>query len=177
MPELAYPDEKFRNSYIEALREGFVRGDGSPMGEDEVAKVEADFAAHVASRNDSTGTVVCPDGVEREKVPYDTFWLVEGEAFIGEINLRHELNDFLTVYGGHVGYGVRPSRRRQGLGSLMLELVLPRARELGIDKLLLTCDPENAGSRGVIEANGGVLEKVTGVDWADREVCHYWITL
>ena len=33
-----------------------------------------------------------------------TFWLIDNEKFIGEINIRHELNSFLINYGGHIGY-------------------------------------------------------------------------
>jgi predicted acetyltransferase len=35
---------------------------------------------------------------------------------------------------------------------------LPKARDLGIGRVLLTCDEDNAGSRATIEKNGGVYE-------------------
>lgn len=38
----------------------------------------------------------------------------------------------------------------------MLRAALPIAASLGIERALLTCDPENLASRRVIEANGGV---------------------
>jgi len=40
----------------------------------------------------------------------------------------------------------------------MLRAALPWCRDLGIDRILLTCDSDNIGSRKVIEANGGALE-------------------
>jgi predicted acetyltransferase len=46
----------------------------------------------------------------------------------------------------------------QGYGSAMLELAIPKVRELGIDRILLTCNASNVGSRKIIEKNGGVLE-------------------
>ena len=46
----------------------------------------------------------------------------------------------------------------------MLAAALPLARALGIDPALVTCDEANAGSRQVIEANGGVLEDKRGSD-------------
>ena len=44
----------------------------------------------------------------------------------------------------------------------MLAAALPLARAQGIDPALVTCDESNAGSRRVIEANGGVLEDKRG---------------
>lgn len=61
-------------------------------------------------------------------------------------------------FGGHIGYVVRPSARRQGRAGARLGAALPIARDLGIDPALLTCDDTNAASRRVIESNGGVLE-------------------
>jgi predicted acetyltransferase len=83
---------------------------------------------------------------------------VEGSAYLGRISLRHRLTKRLLEVGGHIGYDVRPSARRQGHATAMLRAVLPLARAMGIDPALLTCDIDNVGSRRVIEANGGVFE-------------------
>jgi predicted acetyltransferase len=37
----------------------------------------------------------------------------------------------------------------------MLKAALPIAREVGIDRVLITCDVDNVASRKVIEKNGG----------------------
>jgi len=44
-------------------------------------------------------------------VPADTYFLVAGEdtRILGAINIRYVLNDYLLNYGGHIGYGIRPS--------------------------------------------------------------------
>mgnify|MGYP002236365423 FL=1 len=42
-------------------------------------------------------------------------------------NLRHHLNDYLLAYGGHIGYSVRPSERKNGYASQMLRLTLEKA--------------------------------------------------
>ena len=39
-----------------------------------------------------------------------------------------------------------------------MKLALEKAKELGIDKVLITCDDDNIGSQKVIENNGGLLE-------------------
>ncbi|WP_459385139.1 GNAT family N-acetyltransferase [Arthrobacter humicola] len=53
---------------------------------------------------------------------------------------------------------MRPSARRRGHAAAALANALPIARELGIARILLTCDEDNAGSRATIEKNGGVYE-------------------
>jgi predicted acetyltransferase len=83
---------------------------------------------------------------------------VEGDEFLGRTSIRHRLTPALLEIGGHVGYDVRPSARRRGHATAMLQAALVVARDLGIDPALVTCDVDNVGSRTVIERNGGVLE-------------------
>lgn len=85
-------------------------------------------------------------------------WIVEGDVVLGSLAIRHELNDFGLNVGGHIGYSVRPSARQRGHASKALNDALPIARELGISRVLLTCDEDNTGSRATIEKNGGIYE-------------------
>lgn len=110
------------------------------------------------------------DPVEPQ-VPSDHWWIVDGDEVLGFIAIRHRLNDYLLNHGGHIGYSIRPSRRRQGHASRAVGLALERCRELGIDRALITCENDNAASARTIENNGGVLEDV-------REgIRRYWIEL
>lgn len=81
-------------------------------------------------------------------------------TIIGRISIRHELNEYLCKYGGHVGYGVVPSQRNRGYASQMLRLTLPIAAKLGIARLLVTCDESNMASQRVIEKTGGLLQNM-----------------
>lgn len=92
-----------------------------------------------------------------------------GAEILGFLAIRHRLNRFLFDQGGHIGYSVRPSARRQGIASAALELGLAEARGLGIDPVLVTCDEDNAASRRTIENSGGQYENT--VDGKRR----YWI--
>ncbi|MDD1477831.1 GNAT family N-acetyltransferase [Arthrobacter sp. H16F315] len=97
---------------------------------------------------------------------------MDGDAFLGSLAIRHELNDFLLNEGGHIGYSVRPSARRRGYASKALADALPVARDLGISRVLITCDEDNLGSRATIEKNGGVYEDSRNSKrryWADTE--------
>ena len=94
------------------------------------------------------------------KVPDSTFFLLDEERniFIGAVNIRHYLNDYLLQYGGHIGDGIRPSERRKGYGTKIIELALVECKKLGINRVLIVCDKNNIGSRKAIINNGGVLE-------------------
>jgi predicted acetyltransferase len=94
---------------------------------------------------------------------------------LGAISLRLTLNDFLLRAGGHIGYGVRPSARRRGLATWALGAVLPEARALGLERVLVTCDDANVASARTIESNGGVLEDVRVTELGQTR--RYWIAL
>ena len=99
-------------------------------------------------------------GAELENGWVPTTYLVavlEGRI-VGRVSLRHELNDFLRDFGGHIGFGVVASYRGKGIGRELMRLSLPRAKSLGLERVLVTCSDENLGSRRIIESCGGVLE-------------------
>ena len=105
-----------------------------------------------------------------------TFFLTEESGrILGAVNIRHELNDDLRKFGGHIGYGIRPSERRKGYAAKMLALALPAAKSLGIQRALITCDKENIASAGTILKNGGVLENE--IPHEGRTTQRYWISL
>ena len=65
--------------------------------------------------------------------------------------------------------------RRRGYATAMLGLSVQFAREqLGIERVLVTCDDDNVGSIRTIEKNGGVLDVVSGLDVL-KPKRRYWI--
>ena len=107
------------------------------------------------------------DGIVRA----DSYWVTEGECVVGFVQVRHGLNDHLRETGGHIGYSIRPTRRRRGHATRALRLALDRARVVGLDRVLVTCDDDNVASVRTIESAGGVLEDVRA------GTRRYWISL
>lgn len=110
-------------------------------------------------------------------VPCSTWFWEAGETLQGVINVRHWLTPALERVGGHIGYSVAPSHRRKGVATAMLSAVLDPCRQLGIRRVLLTCDAANPGSVGTIEANGGQLDREEWIDSEQRTTRWYWIDL
>lgn len=174
MPELIQPTVRLHESWL-ASRDEWGRGahqDGSGLREDDEVDSAAGFARWVARLLREADTSVPP---AEGRVHGTYWWITEKDTYLGAISLRHELNDFLFRAGGHIGYGIRPSARGRGLATWALRSVLPRARALGLDKVLVTCDDSNPASARVIEKVGGVLEDVRDTELGRTR--RYWITL
>ena len=98
-------------------------------------------------------------------------------GLVGMIQVRHYFSGYLEKYGGHIGYSVRPDQRRKGYAKEMLRLALPFCKEIGLDRVLISCEPDNPGSRRTILANGGVYESTVHEPGEDIDLERYWITL
>ncbi|GAA2510026.1 GNAT family N-acetyltransferase [Winogradskya humida] len=172
MPELIAPTSRLHKQWLDARDDWgigvYQDGSGVRPGDD-VDTVDG-FAAFVRKllRESDPSIAPAPGWVH-----CTYWWIVEGDEILGTISLRHELNDFLLEAGGHIGYGVRPAARGKGLAGVALAQVLAYAKQLGIDRALLSCDVGNAASRRTIEKNGGVLEDIRTTDLG--QVRRYWI--
>ena len=102
-----------------------------------------------------------------------TFFALDNNKIVGIINARHELNDYLLNFGGHIGYSVRKSERRKGYAKAMLSYTVDFLFSLGLEKVLITCDKKNIASKRTIESCGGILENEVATE--DRTTLRYWI--
>ena len=126
----------------------------------------------------------CKDYESLETLPADRvlatqFMLVrksDGKV-LGMLQVRHYFNEYLEKFGGHIGYSVRPSERRKGYAKQMLKMALPYCREIGLDKVLITCIDGNIGSEKTILANGGVYESTVYEPNKKEYLKRFWITL
>ena len=157
------------------LKEKFLElaEDFRSAGEDRYELGPKDFEAFLESLEMYRTGKNLPAGHVRS----NTFFLLDGDKLIGSGSLRHELSETLAVFGGHIGYAVRPSERRQGYGSLILRLTLEKARALGLVRVFLTCDTDNIASSKIIEKHGGRLENQIFYEPAGKQISQYWIEL
>jgi predicted acetyltransferase len=141
---------------------------------DGIGSIDADnFEDSVSRAKDHAKGMDLPEGW----VAASTYWLLRRGRIIGTCNLRHELNEFLRNWGGHIGFSICPSQRGRGYGRRMLALVLKKAQAVGIKKALVACDDNNIASARVIEKNGGKLADKVKTEYADFLVRRYWIEL
>jgi predicted acetyltransferase len=142
MPQLSPPTVDVKDSFLVAMAEFAAEGRGVPG---ERSMIASEMREHGATWHTDEGFARYVEDLRAQAleetprpahfVPCTTFWWVDGPEYLGRIAVRHRLTPHLLEEGGHIGYDVRP-----------------------IEKALVTCDAGNAGSRKVIEANGGVLE-------------------
>lgn len=78
--------------------------------------------------------------------------------------MRLKLNEQIQYCGGHIGLGIRPSKRGQNFGSRLLELTIQEAWKLGLTELHIHCYKSNLASAKVIQANNGRLHSEIDVD-------------
>lgn len=161
---LVVPDLGRLPSYVEALARGYLPSniDGETVARrhtDAIARDAAGFVAGLTDVEVKGAPIVLPDGTTVPRLPGFTRWIVDGDAFCGQINLRWcRGSDALPEHVlGHVGYVVAPWRRREGHASRALALLLPIARGYGLGRVDLSTDPDNLASQKVILGNGGVL--------------------
>lgn len=182
--QLVLPQSRFQASFLDAVAEfTHAQGEDARVAGLGVLAAVGDFPGEMFSAEELRQESTFSAYVERlhevsqpqtplppEIVPSTTLWWVEGDEYIGRLSIRHRLTSWLLDFGGHIGYAVRPSRRRQGHATAMLNASLPWAAELGIESVLVTCDSTNHASRRVIESNRGVLEDQRA------EKLRYWIS-
>ncbi len=120
-----------------------------------------------------------PDTVPDELVPATQYIFVResDDKIVGMLQIRHYFNAFLEQYGGHIGYSVAPSERRKGYASQMLQMSLPKCKELGIQRVLVTCLDDNEASRRTILKNGGKYESTVFEPNEGINLQRYWIDL
>ena len=114
--------------------------------------------------------------LQEGRVPSSVYFLIDDDKIIGHLSIRHHINNpFLSTYGGHIGYAIKPSERRKGYATILLYKALEKCRELGLEDVLVTCKEDNIGSAKTIEKNHGVLKETIYNQDLNCNFKKYWI--
>src|SRR5215469_3515586 len=154
---LVAPSVDYRDSYIAALREHQAQGRflANRHIDNNVGALGRDFERLVRALRNAAD----PAHVKPGFVPETFLWMIESRTneLVGRSSIRHQLSDEPSLRDiGHIGYDIRPSRQGRGYGKTILGLTLDAARQLGMERVLVTCDSNNMRSKSIIEHWGGV---------------------
>ena len=83
--------------------------------------------------------------------------------FVGGIALRIGTNREIEMFTGNIGYHVYPPARGHHYAERACRLILPIARRHGMEKLWITCNPDNLASRRTCERLGATLVEIVTV--------------
>jgi tagatose 1,6-diphosphate aldolase len=99
---------------------------------------------------------------------------------IGSIDLRIGYTTSVVRYGGHLGYGIDANHRGNRYAAKACKLLLPVAKQHGMDVIWVTCNPDNFASRRTCEIIGAELVEVVDIppdndqyQDGERQKCRY----
>lgn len=151
--KLIEPNILYKDSFLDFVSD--VKNTGYESYE-HYTKAETDFEEFIEDEKNASKGINVPEGW----VPCSSYWLVDAsDEVIGVIRIRHRVdNEFLQIIG-HVGYEIKSTCRKQGYGSKLLKLGLVEAKKIGLQKVLITCEEDNIGSKRIIEKFNGMYKK------------------
>ena len=168
---LKFPTMEDKESVME-YKEEFLSSNQKMSGVGKLDKVDTS-EEWLESVNKELSPKTCGEG----KVPATQLlaYRLADDKLVGMIQIRHELNDYLIQYGGHIGDSVRPSEQGKGYATEQIFLALEKCKQLNIQKVLITCKKTNIASAKTIIKNNGILENE--VDNNGDIMQRYWIDL
>lgn len=170
--ELVFPTIEHKAQVEEYLQEFFDNGEYEIAGDGGLDRIK-DFDEWLRKiQND-----VSKENIEENRIPATLYLTIRksDNKIVGNVQIRHKLNEKLWKHGGHIGDSIRPSERRKGYATEQIRLALKKCKELGIHNVLMTCDKTNVASRKSIIKNGGILENEVYVD--NVLLQKFWISL
>lgn len=172
--QLIKPTYDLHSEFIDMIIEYQEYRETRIYDQDFLQLIQSDFLGYIEYlENNSKGI-----GLKPGFVPATTFWLVLNcKTIIGESRLRHWLVPSLEHWGGHIGYMVRPLQRGKGYGTKMLRLTLEQTRNMGLNRVLLTCNQDNHASAHVIQKNNGKFASEGLLESNNKVIHRYWIDL
>lgn len=170
--ELVFPTKEYKNQVQEYLQEFLNNGENEIAGDGGLDRIKQFDEWLKTIENDLSEKTI-----KEGRIPATIYLTIRksDKKIVGNVQIRHKLNQKLLKYGGHIGDSVRPSERRKGYATEQIRLALLECKKLGIGNVLMDCDKSNVGSAKSIINNGGVLENEVIIN--NELVQRYWISL
>ena len=149
MLKLVKPSTKYLDSFLKAVKD--YEQDENQFKDVAIKPVLKAIAENKIDEcfkqmDDNSKGKNLPDGY----VPGTTFWLIDDKKFVGTFVIRHRLTQKLKEWGGHIAANIAPKYRGKYSSFIGVKLCLEKAKELGLKRVLMTCDERNAASyRGI----------------------------
>lgn len=83
-----------------------------------------------------------------------TYWCIEHNKFVGEVQIRPYLSVYEAKAIGHIGYAVRYSMWGQGFGTKLLQFAIDKLHEYKVTPIYIACHIDNIRSNRVIPKVG-----------------------
>jgi tagatose 1,6-diphosphate aldolase len=105
------------------------------------------------------------------RLPAYHFWMLVADGvgsdptirIVGGIGLRIGTNAEIEMYSGNIGYHVYPPARGRHFAERACRLLLPLACRHGMERLWITCNPDNTASRRTCERLGAKLVDIVPI--------------
>ncbi len=169
---LIFPSIEHKQQVMGYLKEHLDIGDTMLNGAGGLERF-ASFEEWLEKINNDTDINKIPEG----RVPSWLYLAIRksDKRMVGIVQIRL-LNERLWKTFGNIGDGVRPTERKKGYVTEIIRLALIKAKELGLNRVLMSCDKTNIGSKKSIINNGGIFENEY-VDADGNLEERYWISL
>lgn len=166
--ELVRPDVRWIDDLLAACRHPRTVRD-SPA-ESKWSRIELEDYLRAAP-----GGHVPPDAGRNRAPQYDFWMLRRGDPgpinrlfrpairIMGGITIRISHSASVERYYGHIGYHVFPAARGRHYALRACRLLLPLAKQHGLNPLWITCDPQNMPSRRTCDLLGMTLAEIVSV--------------
>ena len=112
------------------------------------------------------------------KLPTSEYELFDNEVPVGKIQLRHKPSHGVGIpknMASHIYYEIFSEYRLRGYGKQVLALGLKEAAKIGLKEIFITCMENNAGSKKIIEANGGAFVEDAMIPEEGKKMLKYRI--
>lgn len=161
--ELIEPSSDYLDSFLSALCEYHLQGIHLPIT---ASALKNDFASYAELFRACEIAAV-------QDVPKSLFWLVDGQEYLGELTILHELGYWAFEFGGQIGYRLRPSSQGKGLGKTILRLGLEKAAAADYKRVLALTDQQNVKSIIILQKAGAVLD--SAIIRQSGTTLRYWV--